>query len=241
MSSALILGATGQVGRHLLKELLSSPYFNRVGEYGRNLTELSTLSDGKDKLTQSKIDFENLSESGLGKERWDNVFIVLGTNIREVKDSQTFEKIDREYVINAATEARVPGSEQRLIYLSGRSANSNSSRLYGRSKGLTEEGLAALGYKEVIVVRAGFIAGASRPNKGRARLDKIVGSVTGLLSYVDPNLEIQVTALARALSVIGQLGISGLPNSAKAFEAGKLDHRYTVVLNEGATVLAGMT
>jgi len=33
--SALIIGATGAVGRHLLKELLASPDVVRVGEYGR--------------------------------------------------------------------------------------------------------------------------------------------------------------------------------------------------------------
>jgi hypothetical protein len=33
--SALILGSTGETGNCLLNELLLSPHFDRVGEYGR--------------------------------------------------------------------------------------------------------------------------------------------------------------------------------------------------------------
>ena len=52
--SALIIGATGQTGGHLLKELLASPHFSKVGEYGRRVTAPDTLAEGKEKLEQKK-------------------------------------------------------------------------------------------------------------------------------------------------------------------------------------------
>ncbi len=73
--SALLLGATGQTGRHLLKELLASPQYSRVGEFGRRLTDLSTL-EGKEKLTQKTINFEKIEESGMKEDKWDVVFIL---------------------------------------------------------------------------------------------------------------------------------------------------------------------
>jgi oxidoreductase len=77
--SALVLGATGAVGKHLLRDLLASPHFDRVGEFGRRVTEKEKL-EGTDisKLVQKKIDFEKLTESdqGLKEGKWDVVFIT---------------------------------------------------------------------------------------------------------------------------------------------------------------------
>lgn len=74
--SALIIGATGQTGRHLLQSLLASPDFTRVGEYGRKVTSPSDIKTGKDKLEQKIIDFEKIQESGLKQGKWDVVFIT---------------------------------------------------------------------------------------------------------------------------------------------------------------------
>lgn len=74
--SALILGATGQTGRMLLRELLASPQFTKVGEYGRNVTPASDISIGKDKLEQKVINFDKIDEAGLAEGRWDVVYIT---------------------------------------------------------------------------------------------------------------------------------------------------------------------
>jgi oxidoreductase len=59
-----------------LKELLSSPHFTRVGEYGRRVTPLEQITSGKEKLEQKTIDFEKLEDAGLKDGRWDVVFIT---------------------------------------------------------------------------------------------------------------------------------------------------------------------
>lgn len=74
--SALIFGATGQAGRHLLQSLLASPHFTRVGEYGRKVTSPSDIKIGKDKLEQKVIDFEKIQDYGLKQGKWDVVFIT---------------------------------------------------------------------------------------------------------------------------------------------------------------------
>lgn len=74
--TALLLGATGQTGQHILKELLASADFTKVGEFGRRLTDAGSLSSGKEKLVQKTIDFEKLEESGLKDAKWDVVFIA---------------------------------------------------------------------------------------------------------------------------------------------------------------------
>ena len=74
--SALIIGATGAVGKNLLRELVASSEFTRVGEYGRRVTPKDKLGEGSSKLEQKTIDFEKLEEAGLKDGKWDVVFVT---------------------------------------------------------------------------------------------------------------------------------------------------------------------
>ncbi|KAF9006197.1 hypothetical protein BDQ17DRAFT_1352938 [Cyathus striatus] len=200
--TALILGATGQTGRVLLRDLLASKHFTKVAEYGRRVTPLDDITVGKEKLEQKVIDFEKLDEAGLNSEKWDVVYITLGTTRKIAGSAANFEKIDRDYVVNAARHAKQEGSEnsQRLVYLSVYilslcfTANANS---YFLSKGQTEEALAKLGYSDTIIFRPGMLKGADR---GEFRLaEEIFGRITGALSHFTSALEIQIPTLSRAI------------------------------------------
>jgi oxidoreductase len=74
--SALLIGATGATGKYLLKELLSSSHFTRVGEYGRRVTPLDQITSGQEKLEQKTVNFEKLEDAGLNAGKWDVVFIT---------------------------------------------------------------------------------------------------------------------------------------------------------------------
>lgn len=60
----------------LLRELLASPQFTKVGEYGRSVTSANNITAGKDKLEQKVINFDKLEEAGLQDGRWDIVYIT---------------------------------------------------------------------------------------------------------------------------------------------------------------------
>ncbi|TRM58750.1 hypothetical protein BD626DRAFT_573261 [Schizophyllum amplum] len=231
--SALILGATGQTGGYLLKELLASPHFSKVGEYGRRVTSADALSDGKDKLDQKAIDFENLSPSGLKDGKWD---IVLGTTRKTAGTPENFEKIDREYVVNAAREARVEGHPQRLVYLFSGGANASSPFLYMRSKGLTENALVSLGYDDSIIFRPGMLIGT---NRGEFRLDEsIAATVNGFLSYFTNNIEMKVATLGKAIARAGILGSQALPAGVRAAKEVREGATFTTLNNAAALALA---
>ncbi|KIK57084.1 hypothetical protein GYMLUDRAFT_173499, partial [Collybiopsis luxurians FD-317 M1] len=235
--TALIIGATGQTGRHLLKQLLTSPHYSQVSEYGRRVTDLSSIGlPTGEKLEQKVIDFEKLNESGLGEGKWDVVFITLGTSRKNAGSAEAFEKIDREYVVNAARAAKANDKDQRLVYLSSTGANPDSSFLYPRSKGITELELASLGYKDTIIFRPGMLAGVdrseSRPLETGARF------VTGLMAKFTDRIEIKVETLAKAIAKAGALGSAALPSVAAATKEGKKGSEFTVVGNTGAHALA---
>jgi oxidoreductase len=77
VKSALIFGATGQTGLHLLRELIESTTFTRVCEAGRRVTPKEDLPpQASGKLEQKVIDFEQLDEAGLKEGNWDVVFVA---------------------------------------------------------------------------------------------------------------------------------------------------------------------
>ncbi|EGN97019.1 hypothetical protein SERLA73DRAFT_185300 [Serpula lacrymans var. lacrymans S7.3] len=236
--SALIFGATGSTGRCLLKEVLSSSHFTRVGEFGRKVTPADQLESapGRQKLEQKTIDFERLDQAGLKDGHWDVIFVTLGTS-RAVAGAD-FEKVDREYVVNAVKEAKStdPNHSQRIVYLSASGANSSSTFLYPRSKGLTELALAGLGYMDTIVLRPVLLKGRTD-----ARVGEIVaGFVTGALSHFSSNMEIQVALLAKSMLNAGILGSAGLHTAVGAQEAGRDGVSFTVLDNKGAVALGKM-
>ncbi|EIW75214.1 hypothetical protein CONPUDRAFT_85491 [Coniophora puteana RWD-64-598 SS2] len=233
--SALVLGATGATGRLLLRDVLASPEFARVGEYGRRVTPAETVAGyaGREKLEQRTMDYERLGESGLRDGRWDVVYVAMGTTRAKAGSAQAFTRIDREYVVNAAKEAKTndPTNEQRLVYLSSGGANAASRFLYFKSKGLTELELAALGYKETIVFRPGFLTGAGRPDNRVA--ESVAGCVTGILSALSFSMDIPIQLCAKSICNAGRLGVAGLPASAQAEKAGKEGAWFTLIDNPG--------
>jgi len=224
--SALLIGATGQVGGHLLKELLASEHFTKVGEYGRRLTQ--DVTAGKDKLEQKVIDFDKIQPGEWAHSKWDVVFVTLGTTKAAAGSVQAYEKIDRDYVIHAAKAAKADDIKQRIVYISSYGADSKSSLLYARSKGQTEEALATLGYNDVIIFRPGFLKGAQREKTSVG--ESVLGAITGALSHVTSSLEIDIAVLAKSMRIAGQLGSPELPPAAGATKAGTL----TIIGNKGA-------
>ncbi|KAF8312136.1 NAD(P)-binding protein, partial [Clavulina sp. PMI_390] len=239
--SALIIGATGAVGKHTLSQLLGSTHFSRVSEFGRRVTAQDQLAaqNPPGKLEQKVVNFEKIGEEGLADGKYDVVIITLGTTRAAAGGMEGFVKIDREYVINSARAARVPGVQQRLLYVSSFGADPGSALPYAKSKGLTEEGLAKLGYDDLVVLRPGFL----KNRGGDFRLgEHIAGFVTHAMSFFTPNMEVETTEVAKSIHYAAVKGSAGLPKEAAVFKAGGKGDvpEYTVIPNKGQLKLANL-
>ncbi|KAI0296563.1 hypothetical protein B0F90DRAFT_1927204 [Multifurca ochricompacta] len=236
--SALLIGATGQTGRLLLRELLASPHFTRVGEAGRRLTSINELpADSRLKFEQTRVDFENIEAAGLKDGKWNVVFISLGTTRHQAGSAANFEKIDREYVISAARAAKAD-IDQRLVYISAANANPESSLLYARSKGLTEQGLAELGYSDTIIFRPAFLKNNEQTAKESRPLAYIVGAFATAMSFFNNHWQIGVDQLAKSLLIAGTVGSSDLPPVADSTRARWGGKAFTAISNRGALMLS---
>jgi len=236
VKSALIFGATGQTGRHLLRELIASPTFTRVCEAGRRVTLAEELpAQASDKIEQKVIDFERLEDAGLKEGQWDVVFIVMGTTEKNAGSQENFTKIDKEYVVNAAKAAKAD-KDQRLIYVSVAGANPKSSFFYPRSKGLTEQALAELGYKDTVMFRPAMLSNANRPQT--RFMETAILAVTGVFSRFTPKVQIDVDKLAKSIHIVGEQGTSSLPSGAHAQEMNWGGKNFTMIDNANAVALS---
>ena len=134
-NTAVIIGATGAVGKEILKEILGSEYYERIYVLGRN--SISRLpEDGR--LTKIVIDFENMRFDTSILDDAD-VFASLGTTLKIAGSKENQRKIDVDYTVNFAKLCE--GKVRSFNVVSAIDAKSNSKNFYNSLKGELEDKL----------------------------------------------------------------------------------------------------
>ena len=134
-NTAVIIGATGAVGKEILKEILSCEYYERIYVLGRN--SISRLPED-DRLTKIVIDFENMRFDTSILDDAD-VFAALGTTIKIAGSKENQRKIDVDYTVNFAKLCE--GKVRSFNVVSAIGANSKSKNFYNSLKGELEDKL----------------------------------------------------------------------------------------------------
>ncbi len=146
---AMVVGATGLVGREILAALLADSTYASVHSVGRR-----KLAQSHRKLVQHVVDF--VAVPRLPKA--DDVFIALGTTIKVAGSQVAFRAVDFEAVRSVALAAQASGAT-KLGVVSAMGASPKSSVFYNRVKGEMEEALAKLGFKVLVIARPSMLAG----------------------------------------------------------------------------------
>ena len=134
-NAAVIIGATGAVGRKILEEVLEKDFYKKVYVLGRS--SITRLEDNE-KLEKIVVDFENLDfETDILNNA--DVFAALGTTIKIAKTKENQRKIDFGYTINFAKMCE--GRVKSFNVVSAIGANSRSKSFYSSLKGELEEQL----------------------------------------------------------------------------------------------------
>lgn len=163
MTRLLILGATGLVGQQVLAQALADPRVKQVVAPTRR-----TLSSHP-KLLNPVVDFKALPPAAW----WaaDAVVCCLGTTMKQAGSPAAFREVDHDHVLAAAHLAHAAGTPTFALN-SSLGASAGSRNLYLRTKGETEEDLAALGFASLTLVRPSLLDGGPRPD---ARPGEAVG------------------------------------------------------------------
>ncbi len=148
--TALLLGATGLVGGHLLQQLLESPHYGQVVALTRRPLDVK-----HPKLQQEILDFDHPDVS---KIKGDDLFCALGTTLAKAGSKEAQYRIDCVYPYEIGKIAKQNGVRQYLL-VSSIGADAKSSNFYLKTKGELEEKIQGLDFEHFVAARPSFLLG----------------------------------------------------------------------------------
>ncbi len=208
MKTALVVGATGLIGKHLTIKLLESNFYSKVKVLVRKSLDINHPN-----LEQIIVDFDNLDTSKIIA---DDVFCCLGTTMKKAGSKPAFYKVDFIYPLEVAKAALVNGAKQYLI-VTAMGADEKSMIYYNRVKGEIEKALTNLHYPTLLIFRPSMLIG----KRDEPRLGEKIGEVLmKALSFLIPEKykAIEGEKVATAMLVLAQKGLK----NKDIFESGTL-------------------
>lgn len=163
MSDALIVGATGLVGRAVIAQ---------AGEGRLIVLARRAIDDLPPQHVQLVEPPERWSDI-IAAERPAILISCLGTTIRQAGSQAAFRAVDHDLVLGAARAARLGGAGH-MIAVSSVGAAAKSSNFYLCTKGAVEDELGTIGFDRLDLLRPGLLtgnrAGPARLGEGLAML-----------------------------------------------------------------------
>lgn len=153
MKTAIIVGATGMVGRQLIQLLLQDTRFGKLLVFGRR-----SLGIHSAKLEEHIIDFDN-PDSWKDLVKGDILFSTLGTTIKQAGSKQAQYQIDHNYqywFARAAAKNKVPV----YVLVSSSGADPNSKIFYSRMKGELERDVKKLPFEKMYLLQPSLLVGS---------------------------------------------------------------------------------
>ena len=149
---ALILGATGLIGRELAKLLSQTDYYQKIYVLVRRETGLSG-----ERIEEIMANFDDLEQS-LKSIQADDVYNCLGTTMKKAGSKEEFRKIDFGYPIEIARIMKKKGSGT-FLNVSALGAKKDSLIFYNRVKGELEAALQDTGFHSLVIFRPSLLLG----------------------------------------------------------------------------------
>ena len=201
----LLVGATGLVGREVLRLALSDARVSQV------VAPVRKPLPAHPKLDAPLVDFDRLPPDA----PWwqvDAVICTLGTTMKVAGTRQAFSRVDHDYPLAVARLALAAGTRAYALN-SAAGANPGSRIFYNRVKGELERDLEALGFASLTYVRPGLIGGerdVTRAGEGAAlRLLRVLGPVLPRRWRINPAPRIAGALLEAALAAAPGVHVVG--------------------------------
>ena len=168
MKTALLFGATGLVGSHLLNLLISNNNYSKIKVFVRSSIE---LNDPKIEIIQT--DFNNLNNHREDI-KGDDCFFCIGTTKKNSPDKNEYKRVELEVPKQVAQIAK-SNLVNSFVFVSSGYADPKSSGDYLKFKGLVEEELKRLNFSKLGIMRPSFLLGN--------RQEKRVGEKIGIFVF----------------------------------------------------------
>ena len=168
MKTALLFGASGLVGSHVLNQLISNNNYSKIKLFVRSSID---ISDPKIEIIQT--DFNNL-ENHREDIKGDDCFFCIGTTKQNSPDKSEYRRVELEVPKQIAQIAK-SNSVNSFVFVSSGYADPKSSGDYLKFKGEVEEELKRLNFPKLGIMRPSFLLGD--------RKEKRVGEKIGIFVF----------------------------------------------------------
>jgi len=174
--NAVVIGATGLIGKSLVKQLLNSEYYNKITILVRTWNDFS-----HPKLEVIPVNFNDRNELKQKLPMGNTIFCCIGTTQKKVKgDKEAYRKIDFDIPVNIAQLGIEKGYRQYIL-VSAVDANSQSSNFYLRLKGQVEEAISKLPFEAISIFRPSILIGKRKEKRFGERIGIVVVKIFSFL------------------------------------------------------------
>ena len=154
---ALVIGATGLVGRECVRQLAGLGPAHGVARTVAVVRRVPPAGTFPPSVDVVALDFALLgpTAAGLGAT---HVVCALGTTMKQAGSREAFRTVDHDFVLAVARGA-LAGGARHFVLVSALGADPGSRIFYNRVKGEAEQALLALGYRGVTILRPSLLLG----------------------------------------------------------------------------------
>lgn len=171
---AIVIGATGLVGKSIIEQLLVKNEVTEVLVFARRSTGIQ-----HSKLNEKIIDFGKMKDWG-HEVKGDALFSALGTTIKTAGSKEAQYLIDHDYQLGMARHAAQNGVKNYVL-ISSVNASATSPFFYLKMKGELDEEVMKLPFDSISILRPG-------PLKGHREHPRLMEEIsTSILSLLPVN------------------------------------------------------
>lgn len=155
---AVVIGATGLIGRKLIELLIQDNSYEKVIVFARRALHVE-----HEKIVVHIFDFASLNDT-LPYFKADVLFSCLGTTIKAAKTKEKQYEIDFHYQF-AFAKAAEKNEVNKYVLISSAGADSKSNIFYSRMKGELDEKVKFLQIPSISILRPSVLWGERKENR----------------------------------------------------------------------------
>lgn len=178
IKSAIVIGATGLVGRELLKQLNQIERCEKITAIVRHEdTELKSLKKVQQFILDDFLLLNDEDANG-----YSHAFSCLGTTLKKARSKQNFYNVD--YEMNAHFADLFETTDTHYLLISAMGANAQSKIFYNKVKGELENHIQSLNLKYVSILRPSLLLGERQEQR---TLEDMTQKLYQKFSHLVPN------------------------------------------------------
>ena len=213
--TAIVIGATGLVGKHLVEKLISSGQYATIYQVVRKEPKLDSATFNEianQPLNQNRVknivvsDFAKLDEALNHLDlKGADAFSTLGTTLKQAGSKEAFREIDFNSNLNFAALVKQRGATHYLL-ISATGADADSMIFYNQVKGELEQAVEQLNFDRLSFFQPSLLIGEHQDQR---LLEGIGQQIFNLAKRVVPETwayrPIEAERVAKAMCIVANM------------------------------------